>query len=130
MVKNSGAYTNKFKQASKGNSVMKTALGVFTGFIAADLVTSAIHQHQLSEALSNFSTELENMGGIDNLQIEPVNSSLFTGNNVIEEEIPPSSTELASEEVIVADTGELEIESEENPDDSFDVDDDDFDIFS
>ena len=70
MQKNPSNYNEKFRQASKGNSIMRTALGVFTGIIAANLVTSAIYQHQLSAALEDFDTELESMGGVDNFEFD------------------------------------------------------------
>lgn len=69
-------YAENLKQAAKGNSVMKTALGVFTGMIAANLVTGAINQYQLEQALANFNAELENIGGIDNLGLGESNPTL------------------------------------------------------
>jgi len=38
--------------------------------IAANLVTDAIHQYQLSEAMSNFEAELAGFGGVDHLQFD------------------------------------------------------------
>ena len=67
MKNNPRQYAENLRQAAKGNSVMKTAFGVFTGMIAANLVMGAINQYQLEQALANFNAELENMGGIDNL---------------------------------------------------------------
>ena len=69
-------YGENLKQAAKGNSVMKTALGVFTGMIAANLVMGAINQYQLEQALANFNAELENIGGIDNLGLGEYNPTL------------------------------------------------------
>ena len=63
-------YQQNFQQAaSGGNSVMRTAFGVFTGFIAADLVMGAINQHQLQEALASFDTEIDKIGGVENLEL-------------------------------------------------------------
>jgi hypothetical protein len=70
MKANPSSYQSQFKEAAGGNSIMRTAFGVFTGFIAADIVTSAIHQHQLEEALANFEAELESVGGLDNFSLE------------------------------------------------------------
>ena len=69
MKANPSRYRDRFKQAAQGNSVMRTALGVFTGVIAADLVTSAIYQSQLSEALLSFDAEIARMGGLENLSL-------------------------------------------------------------
>lgn len=66
MKANPSSYQHQFQRAASDNNIMRTAFGVFTGFIAADLVTSAIHQHQLEESLANFETELDKIGGIDN----------------------------------------------------------------
>jgi hypothetical protein len=63
-------YEQRFKQAAQRNSVMRIALGVFTGMIAAEMVTGAIYQHQLQEALAQFDMELAGMGGLDALYIE------------------------------------------------------------
>lgn len=72
-------YEQRFKQAAKGNSVMRIALGVFTGMIAAELVTSAIYQHQLQEALAQFDMDLASMGGLENLDVDiaPFDTSTF-----------------------------------------------------
>jgi hypothetical protein len=69
MKKGPGQYAEQLRKAAKGNSVMKTAFGVFTGMIAADLVIGAINQYQLEQALSSFNAELESIGGIDNLNV-------------------------------------------------------------
>jgi hypothetical protein len=69
MKRNPSQYGEKLKQAAKGNSVMKTALGVFTGMIAANLVMGTINQYQLEQALANFNTVVANIGGIDNLDL-------------------------------------------------------------
>ena len=61
MQTNPSNYRQRFHRAAKDNIVMKTAFGVFTGFIAADLVTNAIYHSQLENALESFSTELEKM---------------------------------------------------------------------
>ncbi|WP_290704795.1 hypothetical protein [Amphritea sp.] len=62
-------YSRNFKKAAKSNSVMKTALGVFTGVIAASLVMGAINQVQLDQALASFDQDLESMGGIDAIDV-------------------------------------------------------------
>lgn len=129
MQKNPNSYTEKFKQASKGNSVMRTALGVFTGVIAANLVTSAIHQYQLNEALSNFDAELESMGGIDNLSMDQDNSLHCAGLDATADEMPYSE-DIISDDVQLADAGDIEVD-DIDVDDDMDFDgDDDFDLFS
>jgi hypothetical protein len=89
--RNPRQYGESFKQAAKGNSVMKTALGVFTGMIAANLVMGAINQYQLEQALANFNAELENIGGIDNLGLGEYESTFtqasaadFSGTDISE----------------------------------------------
>ena len=69
MQKDPRTYGQRLKEAAKGNSVMKTALGVFTGMIAANLVTSAIHQYQLEQALNDFNTQIDSAGGLENMDI-------------------------------------------------------------
>jgi hypothetical protein len=66
MKRDPAQYAHRFKNAAKSNSVMKTAFGVFTGMIAANLVMGAINQFQLEQALAQFDAELQNIGGIDN----------------------------------------------------------------
>ena len=120
MQSNPAAYNQQFRQAAKGNSIMRTALGVFTGMIAADFVTSAIHQHQLEEALSNFNAEIEKMGGLDNFPIE--NGEGFhtaelqdyseTGNDSLDGEY------------------DTDVALNDDLDDSVDIDTDDFDLFT
>ena len=124
MQKNPNTYKEKFKQASKGNRVMKTALGVFTGVIAANLVTSAFHQYQLDEALSNFDSELESMGGIDNLQMDQESHIHFADLGAASEEAQ------YSEDMQLADAGYIEVDEgiEMDNDMGFDGG-DDFDFF-
>jgi hypothetical protein len=69
MRADSSSYQQQFKQAAGGNDVMKTAFGVFTGMIAANLVMDAIYAHQLQEAITAFNVELEGMGGLDNFDM-------------------------------------------------------------
>ena len=64
-----GGFAHNLKQAANDNTVMRTALGVFTGMIAANLVTGAINQYRLDQALADFNAEIENLGGLDNLDI-------------------------------------------------------------
>ncbi len=59
------SYQDRLRQGASGNTVLRTALGVFTGFIAADLVTTAIHQYQLQQALQAFEAELSSTGEFD-----------------------------------------------------------------
>jgi hypothetical protein len=63
------SYQQQFKQAAGGNDIMRTAFGVFTGMIAANLVMDAIYAHQLQEAITAFNVELEGMGGLDNFDM-------------------------------------------------------------
>ena len=64
-----GGFAHNLKQAANENTVMRTALGVFTGMIAANLVTGAINQYRLDQALADFNAEIENLGGLDNLDV-------------------------------------------------------------
>lgn len=70
MKQDPSRYGQGFKRAAQGNSVLRIALGVFTGMVAAELVTGAIYQHQLQEALAQFDMELASMGGIENLSFD------------------------------------------------------------
>ncbi len=73
--KQPGNYGNNLKEAAKGNSILRTGLGVFGGMIAANLVTGAIRQYQLDEALSKFDANVEGNGGLENFQ--PVDDSNY-----------------------------------------------------
>ena len=101
MKKNPRQYNENLKNAAKGNSVMKTALGVFTGMIAANLVTGAIHQYQLEQALESFSAELENIGGIDNLGLDNYETDFYTASD-------SSLSETSFPEELDADTGDFD----------------------
>ena len=132
MQRNPSAYKEKFKEASKGNSIMRTALGVFTGVIAANLVTSAIYQYQLNEALSSFDADLESMGGIDNFSIDQNNDFQSASSDVAEDEIPYSE-DVNFDDVQVADaqdSGDVEQDAVGLDDDMDSDGGDDFDFFS
>lgn len=63
MQSNPTTYKEKFAQAAKGNSVMRTAFGVFTGVIAANavsnVVSSAIIQSQLEDTFSKLDSSAQ-----------------------------------------------------------------------
>ena len=59
------SYKDRLRQGARDNTVLRTAFGVFTGFIAADLVSTAIHQYQLQQALEAFETELASTGEVE-----------------------------------------------------------------
>lgn len=118
---------------------MKTALGVFTGMIAANLVTSAFHQYQLKEALANFNSQLESIGGLDNLQLDQ--SGNIQTANIDYSEITESSERLGIEETEELDVAsnedsidDIETDGSETEDleveNDIDLDDGDFDLFS
>jgi hypothetical protein len=67
MQANPGRYGEQLRRGAQNNTILRTAAGVFAGFIAADLVTSAVHQYQLQQALESFDSELEKIGGLDGL---------------------------------------------------------------
>ncbi len=67
MRANPGGFESRLRAGARDNTVLKTALGVFTGFIAADLVTSTIHQYQLQKALEEFDAYLADLGEADGL---------------------------------------------------------------
>lgn len=69
MKGNPATYGKRLKEAASGNSIMKTALGVFTGMIAAELVTGAIRSYQLEQALAQFDDQLASIGGLENLPL-------------------------------------------------------------
>ena len=69
MRANPSSYQQQFKQAAGGNDVMRTAFGVFTGMIAANLVMDAMYAHQLQDAIASFNLEVESMGGFDNFDM-------------------------------------------------------------
>ncbi|MCO6434173.1 hypothetical protein [Nitrosomonas nitrosa] len=132
-------YNERFTQAAKGNPIMKTALGVFTGMIAANLVTSAFHQYQLKEALANFNSQLESIGGLDNLQLDQ--SGNIQTANIDYSEITESSERLGIEETEELDVAsnedsidDIETDGSETEDleveNDIDLDDGDFDLFS
>jgi len=72
MRANPSSYQQQFKQAAGGNDTMRTAFGVFSGMIAANLVMDAIHAEQLQEAITAFNLELENMGGLDSFDMASI----------------------------------------------------------
>ena len=87
-------YKKNFREASKSNSVMRTAFGVFAGMIAANLVMGAINQMQLDEALASFDSSLEDMGGLDNVELnesipnDDMGGDIVSGDEFGAEEMP------------------------------------------
>jgi 5-carboxymethyl-2-hydroxymuconate isomerase len=57
------------KSAARQNSVLRTALGVFTGLIAVDLVRDAMRQTELDAAVAGFDRHIEAVGGLDQLAV-------------------------------------------------------------
>jgi len=134
MKKDSGTYKEKLKHASKDNSIMRIALGVFTGVIAANLVTDTIHQHKLSEALSSFEAELAGIGGVDNFKFDQENNIYSTSLDTMDE--TPSLEEVEETEVLSGECGDIGIDEglEEDNDikgsEDLDPEDDDIDLFA
>ncbi|RRJ83793.1 hypothetical protein D0544_01335 [Aestuariirhabdus litorea] len=114
-------YGENLKQAAKGNSVMKTALGVFTGMIASNLVMGAINQYQIEQALANFNAELENIGGIDNLGLGEYDSTLTDASAINFSEA--SLSENYEEEYASTDDVDEDVDTDEDMDIAMDTDD-------
>lgn len=75
------SYDQQFKKYSAGNDIMRTAFGVFSGMIAANLVMDAMYAHQLEEALANFDMELAKMGGLENFDVGSADSYFSDSND-------------------------------------------------
>ncbi|MBN7796290.1 hypothetical protein [Parahaliea mediterranea] len=119
MRANPAAYQQNLKNGARDNTTLKTALGVFTGFIAADLITSAIHQHQLQQALESFDAELANIGGLDALEFGGAEYSDLSY-KFEEPIVETSSYEQENGDITEADDADIH----------GDFDSDDFDLFS
>jgi len=133
MKKDPGTYKEKLKHASKDNSIMRTALGVFTGVIAANLVTGAIHQYQMSEALSNFEAELADLGGVDNFQFDQESNVYSASLDTVSEATPLGEVE--ETEVLSGECGDTAIDEDVEEADDIEASEgsdseDDFDFFA
>lgn len=95
MQKNPSTYKDRLIQAAQGNTVMKTALGVFTGVIAANLITSAMQHTQPEQALANSNSDIDTA---DNLETHP------TAN----EEVLVEDNEVASIDEVSDDTVDID----------------------
>lgn len=111
MRKKPGEYKERLRKAAKGNTVMKTALGVFTGMIAANLVTSAFHKPELNHALADFDSKLESMGGLDNINLDSPALASMSANSASETETFSDDYDIDSSTDMAP--GDLEITTED-----------------
>jgi hypothetical protein len=79
------------KRAAGQNSVLRTALGVFTGMIAVDLVRDAMRQGELDAAVAAFDRQIGAVGGLEQLAV----ADLPQGASFVAEE--PSGAAVASQ---------------------------------
>jgi hypothetical protein len=61
----------KLRLGAANNSVLKTALGVFAGVIAAELVLDVARRAELKRALGEFNDRLIALGGPEHLALDP-----------------------------------------------------------
>lgn len=117
MRKDPGGYANRLQSGARHNSVLRTALGVFTGVIAADIVTDAVYQHQLEQAFSSVEDDFDSTNDSDPSDIDQYSSSDFDYNAA-------EDTDIASVEP--DDISGAEFDQEETVDDESDSGDFDF----
>lgn len=75
MQQNPRNYRKLLSQGAGGNVILKTALGVFAGIIAADVVRAAVTNYQIQRLVDGLDHEINLAGGLD---------SVATSNAVLE----------------------------------------------
>ena len=78
MRQNPSRYKELLKSGATGNIVLKTALGVFAGILAADVVKAAVTDYQIKNLLTQLDSDIKNSGGIDSLKLQDKELESFT----------------------------------------------------
>ena len=70
MRRNPSRYRELLRDGASGNTVLKTAFGVFAGMLAADAVRAAITDYQKNNLLNQLDQEIAKVGGIENVELK------------------------------------------------------------
>jgi|JI9StandDraft_2_1071091.scaffolds.fasta_scaffold40564_2 hypothetical protein len=70
MRRNPARYKEMLKSGATGNTVLKTALGVFAGLIAMEAVKAAVTDHQKNELLTQLDKDIAEAGGLENMAMQ------------------------------------------------------------
>ena len=70
MYRNPSRYRNILRSSAASNNVLKIALGVFSGMLAAEVAKAAISDYQMKNLISQLDKDFEKAGGLDNVVLE------------------------------------------------------------
>jgi hypothetical protein len=79
MRQNPSRYKEMLKSGANGNTVLKTAFGVFAGMLAADAVRAAITDQQMKGLLTQLDQDITQAGGVDNVPLHDKQLESFAG---------------------------------------------------
>lgn len=85
MRRNPSRYKDMLRSGATGNTVLKTAFGVFAGMLAADAVKAAVTNYQKQNLLTQLDKDIEKAGGLDNVQLEDKELESFETPNFSDE---------------------------------------------
>lgn len=98
MRRNPSQYKELLRSGASGNTVLKTAFGVFAGIIAADVVRAAVTDYQKEKLLTQLDQDIEKAGGLDNISLQDDELDALTNINFDEEPLSGISDDIASNE--------------------------------
>jgi hypothetical protein len=78
MRKEPSRYRDILRSGASGNAVLKTALGVFAGLIAAEAVRAAITDDQKESLLRQLDHNIDKAGGLDNILLNESELDVFS----------------------------------------------------
>lgn len=69
MRRNPSRYKDMLRNGATGNTVLKTAFGVFAGMLAADAVRAAVTDYQMKNLLTQLDHDIDKAGGVDKVEL-------------------------------------------------------------
>lgn len=85
MRRNPSRYKELLRSGASGNTVLKTAFGVFAGMLAADAVKAAVTEYQLKNLHTQLDHEIAKAGGLDNVPLKDKELDSFSSDGTVED---------------------------------------------
>jgi|GEM_PF-4257491 len=79
MRRNPSRYKELLRNGASGNTVLKTALGVFSGMLAADTVRAAVSEYQRNNLQTQLDHDIAKAGGLDSIPLNDKELDSFSG---------------------------------------------------
>ena len=95
MRRNPSRYKELLRSGASGNTVLKTAFGVFAGMLAADAVRAAVTDYQKENLLTQLDQNIEKAGGLDNISLQDEELDSLTNINFNEDSLSGFGDEMA-----------------------------------